>query len=357
MKSIRGDLSLMSLPDLLQWAEANKRTGTLILIQQETSKIFILQNGEMQLETEGIEAEFTDALKWKEGEFEFTEALSAAPPDLPVKQDAPSNPVSDGPYKKIIKEIADRIKEADIELPPVPDMIIKLNQYMQREDASVQHIVKIVMADQILTSKILKVVNSSFYRPPSPITSLHHAISYMGFRSVISVVTAHALTSMNSKNSKEIKGILSHCLLCAFISKRIASYIRQDPEEVFLCGLLHDIGKTVLTNLISNYKLPDDIRKHLIQEYHVGAGYALAAKWNLSDAVKMTARYHHHPEKAQSHKDIVETVFLANIFANDPKNLEALPVDSCKAIDIKRIGIEEILRELDMMKETVASII
>ncbi len=416
---------MMSLPDIMQWAELNMKTGTLVVVSEDLSRIFFIQEGKIifvSSQTEGArlgeflsmsgyigearlqdavsksqklgvqltnylvseriidkneleealilyaEASFTDILKWKDGEFEFSPIL---PPTIingnlkinisylmfqSVKTVDESGKDKTLDYKEIMTEVAARIKGGDIELPPVPDIIIRLNQYMQRDDASTQEVVKTVMADQILTSKILKVANSAYYAPPVKISTLHHAISYLGFKSIISIVTAYALTSINSKNPKEIKKILQHSLLCAFVAKRIATVLRLDPEELFLCGLLHDIGKTVLINLMSDYKLPDEVRLGLIQRCHGGAGYLLATKWNLSDSVRSTINHHHHPEKSESDRAAVETVFLANMLANDPKGLEALDYEF-QAIDIAKLDFNGILSELESMQDTVMSII
>jgi len=86
----------------------------------------------------------------------------------------------------IIRQIAKQIDEGSIDLPPAPYVMIKLNEAMTRDDMSIQDIVRTIMADQILTSKILPVVNSSFYSPASEITSLQQAIIFMGLKSVLS---------------------------------------------------------------------------------------------------------------------------------------------------------------------------
>lgn len=425
MKFVRGDLSLMSLPELMQWAELNMKTGTLVVTFKEMIKTFFIQDGKIifvtsntkgaqlgdflqssgyissdQL-TEAIkisqkfgiqlssyliaekivdkdnlekafsryaERSFVDVLNWKEGEFEFSNLLQPNIINSSLKvniswlmfqsvknvEEAKIEVAPD--IKGIMQEVARKLAVDDIEIPPIPDIVIKLNEYMQRDDVPVQNIVKTIMADQIITSKILKVANSSFYAPVK-ISSLHHAISYMGFKSILSIVTAYSLTSINSKNSKEVKLILRHSLVCAFISRKIASLLRLDPEELFLCGLLHDIGKTVLSNLFLQYKLPEDVKKYLIDKYHPGAGYAVANKWKLSDTVKATIRYHHEPEKALNSKEFVESVFIANGLANDPEGFFKGLTYRFKVITIETVKFDDILKDMQHIRESVDSII
>ncbi len=202
----------------------------------------------------------------------------------------------------IIKQIARQIDEGSVDLPPAPDILIKLNEAMSKDTMSIQDIVRIIMADQILTSKILKVVNSSFYSPASEITSLQQAIIFMGLKSVLSIVSVHSLSGITPGYDNEIKEILRHSLFCAFAAKKIARAQRLDPEEAFVSALLHDIGKTAILNLAGKQQIADEVRKDLLKEYHPQIGYLLGTKWHFSEVIKHAIQFHHKPAEAPDHK-------------------------------------------------------
>jgi len=414
----------MSLPDLMQWIDMNKMTGTLTLRSEGIIRIIYVQDGKLLfvsssaegqrlgefLVSSGIvkkeqlakaleqshklnisftgylvsenyvaknllesvlkkfaEAVVTNALKWSSGFFEFRDTLPPTVANGPVKLGISflifqsvktldeSEKDSKADFDSIMHKVSKRIKGGEVEMPPLPDILGKINEAQSR-DAPAGEIVKIIMTDQILTAKILKVVNSSFYSPPGKVTSIQHAIVYMGSKAIISIVTAHVLSGISSKDSKKIKEIMRHSLMCAFISKKIAAGFRIDPEEVFVCGLLHDIGKTALVNLLAEYKLTEDERTVLLRKYHQQVGYAMTTKWKLSDIVSEVAMYHHRPKEARNHQNIVETVCIANILANDPENIDAIPDDLC-AIDVEQINFEEIREEMEGIKDTVDSVI
>jgi putative nucleotidyltransferase with HDIG domain len=253
----------------------------------------------------------------------------------------------------LIKQIAKDIAQGNIDLPPVPVIMTKLNDAMSKDNISVHDIVKILMADQILTSKILRVVNSAFYSPSSEITSLQQAIIFMGLKSVLSIVTVHTLSSISPANADEVKEILRHSLLCAFVAKKIAIALRLDPEEAFVCGLLHDIGKTVILTLITDQKVTDGIKQDILREYHPHVGFILGSKWNFSEVIKNSIKYHHAPQEAPSNKKLIETVYVANVIANGQDVMDT--VHNCSNLDFDKIN--EILGDLDSIKDSVMAII
>lgn len=317
--------------------------------------------------TRFVEAIFIDVLKWQGGSFEFVDDLPFEVHNGPVKVSVSSllfNSVKvhdesekdkKADFDSIMQEIARKLESGDIEIPPLPDMLMRINEAVSREVPTAQ-IAKIIMSDQILTTKILRVVNSSYYSPPQKINSVRQAAVFMGFKSILSIVTAHVLGGSQAKNSEEMKGILRHSLLCAFICRKIAQELQLDQEELFVCGLLHDIGKTVLLNLLNNRKLGDDEKKEIIANYHASAGHTLAAKWQLSDTVCTVARYHHAPGQAGAHRDIVEVVFLANTIANNSDNPDAFP-EEFTAITMDDIDMRSLLKDLEGIKEAVNSMI
>jgi putative nucleotidyltransferase with HDIG domain len=422
MKGIEGDLGLMSLPDIMQWAELNNKSGTLILERQGIAKRFYFQDGkiifvssqkegervgdffarlanlgaqkvkEMIQESQRLGIPFTgyllsekmvgmnrleeiiqelaetilvDALSWDSGKFRFTGEIPVAVQNGPVKLstslvvfqaiklfDELRHKKTVPDQKELVRGLAQRIAAGDIELPIIPDIMVKLNRYIQDDDVSVHDIAKLIMSDQILTAKILKVVNSSFYSPPCKITSLQEAIIYMGFKAILSIVTACTFSKISPRNAGKVREILLHSLVCAFIAKKLAVDIRTDPEEAFVCGLLHDIGKTVLLNILPDYRLSKEMVDALTEECHPHAGLLLATKWKLSDEVRFAARYHHCPENAPSHKKIVEVISLANRIENSSGSPEIFP-GSFPSIKIEDVNVKGILDDLMNVRETV----
>jgi putative nucleotidyltransferase with HDIG domain len=426
MKNLSGDMTLMTLPDLMQWVEMNRKTGTLTLARENIKKHFYFRDGKIIFVSSNKEGErfsgflanaghtdiakieqalkesirlgvpftgyliaekffgreaiedalgrlsetvITDALEWKTGDFEFSDVIPAFTIGSPVMlHTSPvvfqSMKVYDEKYRKsrapgladFFRSIISQIKDGSIDIPPAPDIMLKLNVAMKSENVSTKEIVKLIMSDQILTSKILRVVNSPFYSPRQEITSLQQAIIIMGLKSILSIVTVHSMTSLSPKHADEIKTVLQHSLLCGFIAKKIAAMMHVDPEEVFVCGLLHDIGKTLLISLLHGRSLPDDIKEKLLKDFHAEAGYLLAVRWNLSEVIRYSIRYHHNPSSATSFREAIETVYYADIIAKS-EDIRSINIITDRVGRQEVDKIQHLFEEISALKALVAEII
>lgn len=421
MKRIAGDLSLMSLQDLMQWAQEKTLSGTLKILQEKTEKKFYLQEGKLLFVTSNEQGErvaeflggtglipaqlirdlitesrnlgipFTGhllnrkviardqletaisqlatlalarSLKWQEGSFVFTTTLPPTILDGPIQVSiasaltranllikAEQNRQKD-PQAEIAREIDRKIAEDAFDIPPIPDIMLKIQQKMDDGEGSAHEIMKLIMADQILTTKILKVVNSAYYGLSNRVSSLQHAIVFVGFKAVLGIVTAHALGQMSVKNRDELQKILQHSLKCAYIGKKIAAQIGQDEEDAFVCGLLHDIGKTVMINLLADYDLNEPTYRQILEKYHPETGGRLALKWNLPPVVQEAILYHHDATKSKEFRESIEVIALANAIVNAPKHVEDL-MTHYEGANKGKLDPEMLKRALDEVEDTV----
>ncbi len=422
MKSIQGELGLMPVREVMEWAETYGKSGTLHISQAGVDKKFYLQEGrvtfltsnrkgervgeflagtgcldmlmiklaisesqrrgipftsyllaEKILERDKLEAviqrlvvaALADSLRWDEGNFSFTTLLPPALLNGPIQLQAGNVLAQAGRLleqsqpgqanQALVKKLAQRINDGDFDLPPMPDILQRLNQCLGQE-GSAHEVMKIIMADQILTVKILKVVNSAFYGLPNPVTSLQHAIAYVGFKAIVNIVSAHAVSQLYTGQDDQVRQILRHSLLSAFLAKRIAQSTGCDEEEAFVCGLLHDIGKTVLVNLLAKEELPPQARDQFIVDYHPLAGALVAMKWNLPPLVKQAIRYHHAPDQAPEHRETAEIAFLANHLAHEPGRLETIR-QVCTRLNLEGLNRQTLAADLQQIQATLSTLL
>jgi len=226
-------------------------------------------------------AEFmvTDALTWDKGVFAFLDTL---PPEItngPIRLETlplvfesfraidESKQKKDTDINSILKNIGDKINNEEIDIPPTPDILNKLNLKIE-QDAPAKDIAAIIVTDQILTTNILKVANSPFFRQINKTTSLNQAAMQLGINAIKNLVIAHILSGLSSKDPGKVKAVMKHSLVCAFAARTLAEMFGENPEEVFVCGLLHDIGKTVLINILSEHDLSETNAKWFLDKYH-----------------------------------------------------------------------------------------
>jgi putative nucleotidyltransferase with HDIG domain len=265
----------------------------------------------------------TDVMKWQTGEFEFTDVLPGSVLNGPIELDSTmllmeSAVIFDDSRLGntidtdfIADELKKNIMKGTIDLPAIPDIIQQIQEKINDPNASIEQIADCI-TDQILVANILRICNSPHYRNTTTIHSVKEAVVLIGLKSLLSIVAVHALSSFSPQNSNEVRKVLKHSLVCAMIARQIARDMRNNSELAFMCGLLHDIGKTVMLDMLNDFMLSPELRVRVIEDHHAEIGYQLAKKWNFGEEIQECIRYHHSPDKAVINRSMVELICLAN---------------------------------------------
>lgn len=227
--------------------------------------------------------------------------------------------------------LQDTLEDVD-ELPTLPTVLIKINNLLQDPRTSSEEVGHAISSDQALASRVMKLVNSAFYGFPGRINTISHAISLLGFLTVRNVViTASIIGAFDDEDNQfglDYKSFWYHSIATASIAKLIAKTCKmQQTEEVFVSGLLHDLGKLLLQLYLPGEYLkvfaylerkPDLIvraEQKILSFNHTHAGAWLAKKWNLPSEICSVIEFHHEPHLATENKDLCMIVNLADTIA------------------------------------------
>ncbi len=207
------------------------------------------------------------------------------------------------------KSIIERIESLD-ELKSPPAILQELLSLFDDPDVEIEDLVKVIEKDVNITSKIIKMANSAFYAPPSPITTTKSAIMRIGLRGV--EVIALGLGIFDKANIIDHKGFdyifRVHSLSVGVIASKLASITDCGitPEEAFVAGLLHDIGIMVFYIIVENdyINVALDVsmdflskEKQLFGMTHEEAGKILLEKWGFPDMFSQIVGKHHITDK------------------------------------------------------------
>ena len=228
------------------------------------------------------------------------------------------------PNSEVIKQIIDS-------LPTFDSVIQELITLVNDENATATKLENVIKKDPVLSIKILKLANSSFFSPVKPITTIAHSIRYIGFSTLKSLVYSIALQSIgNNKGSisEEIKKLHQKSLVNAIIAMMIGKkYLAKQaafysPDSFYIFGLFHDIGllalanydggaiyKEMLSKIEENIKDEDaNVRKenyitNLEKEYdHSVLGKMIMEKWELPEFITEFIEKHHNTETDKESK-------------------------------------------------------
>ena len=136
-------------------------------------------------------------------------------------------------------------------LPTLPHILLKLIDACNQDSGSLKEVSQIVEKDPSLSSKIFRLVNSTYYGLPSRVENMNQAVALVGTNAVKNIAICASVYEAFSQNKGNdvfnLKLFWWHSLKCAVLARLISKKIRYShPDEAFLSGLLHDIGKLVL---------------------------------------------------------------------------------------------------------------
>ncbi len=261
--------------------------------------------------------------------------------------------------ERLQREIADLAN-----LPTLPGVVKLVGSMVEDDSTTAQDIGKLISRDQVLSAKILRMVNSPFYGFPGRISSVSHAVVLLGFNVVKGLLLS---TAVFDSLAKEAQSLWEHSLGVAVMSRRLAKDLSLgEPEEVMVAGLLHDLGKVIVSFLA-----PEDYDTAIIkarEEHchisvaeraifgydHANAAEWVAQAWSLPDRLRETMAHHHHPGKARSHHATAAVVQLADVLARgmeygdggDP-TIPPIDHDAFRELDFSFDQVGDVLRKVD----------
>ncbi|MDR4505149.1 MAG: HDOD domain-containing protein [Candidatus Scalindua sp.] len=215
------------------------------------------------------------------------------------------------------------------ELPPLPQSIPQILDITRNPDSSAHDLTKVFERDPTLAAGILKLANTAYYGFNRKISTISHAVVCLGFntiRSIALTASTHGMLSNGIDAYHLEKGMLwQHSTACAICARMIAQHVKyKDCEEAYIAGLLHDIGKIILSSFAEEQydeiiektmdnKTPYNVAELEVLGYdHPQIGGKIIEKWNLPPALVEAVQYHHQPEKAENNTILTYIVHLAD---------------------------------------------
>jgi HD-like signal output (HDOD) protein len=204
----------------------------------------------------------------------------------------------------------------DFTIPTVPAVVQRFGKLLRDPDVGVREIADVVAEDAPLAAKVLKIANSAYYGMREPCISTQHAAAVLGLRTLRNVIMQASvirqydhlrnigfeIESLWRTSSATAQG-------CHYLARRSVRTLPLDADELYMCGLLLDIGQIVLLdNLKDRYveivreALARDTPVQIVESEHLGfdhtdVGQKIAVAWGLPLPVMASIQFHHGPQE------------------------------------------------------------
>ena len=193
------------------------------------------------------------------------------------------------------------------ELSSLPQTMIEVLRVARDEHSTAGELAEVILRDPALTSKILRIVNSPYFGAGRKIGSMTQAVVTMGMRQVTALALSWSVYRMarDWKSSIDQKRFWRHSLEVAIAARLIGEktgYVNN--EELFVAGLLHDIGLLILEksfpekfgrlwNLSRQERDLCDLEQEFWGTNHARVGEFLLKQWHIPETICDTVGRHH----------------------------------------------------------------
>jgi putative nucleotidyltransferase with HDIG domain len=229
-----------------------------------------------------------------------------------------------------MQELDDYINRVQ-HLPPAPKILPQLLALLSRDNIDSSQVVDLMMYDPALTAAALQLCNCAYFAA-APASDLSEAVARLGFQRIYQLVAAvsgaRLLSSAQKGYGIDEGELWKHSVASAVAAQLIAEKLGDDPNLVYTCALLHDLGKIVLaTGLEKIYgKIIEDVEKNqqslleaekkLLGVQHAEIGGRLLARWKFPANIVSAVCYHHDPAAAGEHQRLAAYVYVSNLIAH-----------------------------------------
>lgn len=267
------------------------------------------------------------------------------------------------------KEIKARLKN----VPPLPTVILQLISLDMNSPNAFDEIVSAAESDPPLTSKLLSLANSAGYAPEVEITNIRQAVSRIGAKRLAELIVTMALTQVFDPKGPDEKNLWAHSILTAIAARHLAMNqkgISVDPQEAYMCGLLHDIGRFVFFDGVpAELQRADEFgwtssvglmyaEREAVGIDHSEIGWHACQHLGIPDNVSAIIRYHHHYMRKLEeipngiNRDLLGVVqtaeFVAALMETPPSPLEMEPDEVIAHLERRGEHLERSLVKLNL---------
>lgn len=274
------------------------------------------------------------------------------------------------------KQMEEAIRQSLDRLPPMPAVITRVMELTNDPQCTAQDLQKVIGMDEVLSSKVLRLVNSARYGFPRRITTLSHAVILLGFETIrnlaIGVATVRLVLRHGVNSPVNRQKFWEHSLETGLAASTLAKHLRKNlilREEMFLTGLLHDLGILFLSQSFpeeyravvercNSLEEVQTVEQEIFGITHGEVGARMAERWNLPPVFAEVMLHHHAPVPDSPFFQQVGAVYLGDqlsysIGAEEPDAwMSQIPAELLQAFRLDETSWDWCRREVEMQMDS-----
>jgi len=237
----------------------------------------------------------------------------------------------------LLRNITSRITN----LPTLPSVVNTIVKLTSDPETRIKDLAEVIRSDQSLAMKVLKMSNSAFYGFSRKVVAIETAVKILGFKTLKNLVlSVSAAALFGEKRNEEFEEKLwNHSLFTAVTAREFAmnTKYRMLAEEVYVGGLLHDIGKKIINDRFPYFykRLAMLAAKKNVKEIaienealgfdHSDVGSYLAERWYLPVSLVEAIAHHHFPMLSERFQKYTYIIHIADILSKIVANYQLEP--------------------------------
>ena len=221
-------------------------------------------------------------------------------------------------------------------LPSLSSINRALQDLLVAEQRFSAQVAEIIRRDPSLTARLLRLVNSVYYGLTTPVNSIEEAVFYLGVRQIRQLTMVTPIIEDFGRLTKQCafpwREFWQHSIGTAILTREVINTVQApNDENDYVAGLVHDVGKIVMA-----WSFPDhfseihrqavqgtqdlsEIEMEILGMDHSELGALYLERHRLPEQMVKTARFHHHPEKADRYQHTIASVQIADLLLRSEK--------------------------------------
>jgi putative nucleotidyltransferase with HDIG domain len=215
----------------------------------------------------------------------------------------------------------DWMKVRSTNIPMLPELATRVISLVSDPNVTLTHLAQVITKDQVLTTRLLSLANSAYYASAADISSVPEAIMRVGSLAVRNQAVTLCVTSRMTDRrvyGEQGQDLVHHGIGTAYVARLVADETSQPPDQAFLCGLLHDIGKLVMLKWRYDHvkrtgeMIDPSLFEQMLATRHAEVGSLALQRWGLPADLEEPVLCHHDYAAATGNRELAAVIYLAN---------------------------------------------